>query len=162
MQMKIQICPEFTWIQEKYHCFFQRFQLRPIWHKEIRGLRHQVHKELAGKVSGGFIQRLDILWSYEALLLYRSCGKLETKVFLWPKQATYPPLSAFIIVCTKTPWVQRAPPGSPRWTEGEKQLEEWVPEKGWGAEQLCVPHSQPAQKSTYVRTGEKTDHQMFY
>lgn len=53
MQMKIQICPEFTWIQEKYHCFFQRFQLRPIWHKEIRGLRHQVHKELAGKVSGG-------------------------------------------------------------------------------------------------------------
>lgn len=89
----------------------------------------------------GFIQRLDILWSYEALLLYRSCGKLETKVFLWPKQATYPPLSAFIIVCTKTPWVQRAPPGSPRWTEGEKQLEEWVPEKGWGAEQLCVPHS---------------------
>lgn len=110
----------------------------------------------------GFIQRLDILWSYEALLLYRSCGKLETKVFLWPKQATYPPLSAFIIVCTKTPWVQRAPPGSPRWTEGEKQLEEWVPEKGWGAEQLCVPHSQPAQKSTHVRTGEKTDHQMFY
>lgn len=100
-----------------------------------------------------FIQRLDtlIIWSTSTLQLLWS----ETKLFLWLNWATCPPPVAIIVVCTKTPWVHRAPPGCPRWIEGEKQLEEQVPEKGQGAGELRVPHgSQPAQKSTHVRTGE--------
>lgn len=37
----------------KIPLFPSKISARPIWHKEIRDLRHQVHKELAGKVPGG-------------------------------------------------------------------------------------------------------------